>query len=241
MTSKGAPTAMKKNLRKTITWMPQPQRPVLRFTPTAWAQLLFLRDAHDSEIGGFGLSAEGDLLLVEELRLVTQTCTATHVEFDDSSVADFFDAQVDVGRQPETFGRIWIHTHPGSSAVPSWTDELTFARAFGGSDWAVMFILARGGQSYARLRYNVGPGADVPLPVDIDYSRPFGSSQEAIWRAEYDRWVIAELPPLPKAVDLRQLPPVERSLTADWYDAWGDYTDPFDTPLETTHADRDEF
>ena len=64
-----------------------------------------------------------------------------------------------VGLPPERFARIWVHTHPGKSPHPSITDEETFQRCFGNSDWAVMFILARGGQSYARLRLNAGPGA----------------------------------------------------------------------------------
>jgi hypothetical protein len=32
---------------------------MLRFTPTAWAKLLYLRDAGQSEIGGFGMAAGG--------------------------------------------------------------------------------------------------------------------------------------------------------------------------------------
>ena len=102
-----------------------------------------------------------------------QTCTWISAEFDDQSVADFFDDQVDEGRKPEEFFRLFMHTHPGNSPQPSMTDEETFARVFGRTDWAVMFILARGGQCYARLRYNVGPGLDVELPVDVDYGRPF--------------------------------------------------------------------
>ena len=158
-----------------------------------------------TEIGGFGLAAQDDLLLVEDVRLVLQTCTATHVEFDDTSVADLFDDEVDAGRPPEQFARLWLHTHPGNSAEPSRTDEQTFARAFGGTDWALMFILARGGQTYARLRYHLGPGADVQLPVEVDYSRPFAASNEALWQSEYDRCVRLELPPA-KVTDLRLLP-----------------------------------
>ena len=90
-----------------------------------------------------------------------------------------------MGRRPEQFGRLWVHTHPGNFAEPSMTDEETFARVFGRTDWAVMFILARGGQSYARLRFHVGPGGDVDLPVRVDYSRPFAASDHAAWRAEY--------------------------------------------------------
>src|SRR6476620_165291 len=168
MTKKGARIAMKTNLKLKLEAVIR--RPtVLRFSPTAWAKLLFLRDAGDTEIGAFGIAAPDDLLLVEDVQLVAQTCTWVHVEFDDESVADFFDDQVDRGRRPETFGRLWLHTHPGNSPEPSGTDEATFSRVFGRSDWAVMFILARGGQTYARLRYHVGPSSDVILPVEVDY------------------------------------------------------------------------
>jgi proteasome lid subunit RPN8/RPN11 len=103
-------------------------------------QALVLRDAGETEIGGFGISAPADLLFVDDVQLVAQSCTWVHVEFDDQAVADFFDGQVDAGRPPEEFARIWVHTHPGTSPEPSGTDEATFARVFGRSDWAVMFI-----------------------------------------------------------------------------------------------------
>ena len=40
----------------------------------------------------------------------------------------------------------------------------------------MMFILALGGKSYARLRFNVGPGGSVVIPVVVDYSQAFGPS-----------------------------------------------------------------
>ena len=95
-----------------------PRSPALRFSPTAWAKLLSLRDLGDSEVGGFGVAAAEDLLLVEDVKLVRQTCTGASVAFDDASVADFFDEQVDRGLRPERFDRIWVHTHPGNWADP---------------------------------------------------------------------------------------------------------------------------
>lgn len=157
----------------------------LRFSPTAWAKLLFLRDAGDTEVGGFGISAADDLLLVEDVQLVRQVCTMASVAFDDHSVADFFDRQIDAGIPMARCGRLWLHTHPGTSPTPSVTDEETFARVFGRTDWAAMFILARGGQSYVRLRFHVGPGGDIELPVHVDYSRPFAASDHEAWLAEY--------------------------------------------------------
>jgi len=162
------------------------QPPELRFSPAAWAKLLYLRDLGDTEVGGFGIAADADLLYVEDVELVRQACTGASVEFDDQAVADFFDRQVDRGRRLEQFARIWVHTHPANFAQPSSVDEETFARVFGRTDWSVMFILAQRGQTYARLRFNVGPGGDVELPVGVDYGRPFPASDQTAWKAEYE-------------------------------------------------------
>lgn len=104
---------------------------------------------------------------------------------DDEAVADFFESQVDVGRKPSQFGRIWLHTHPGESPDPSIVDEETFERVFGNCDWALMFILARYGKTYARLRFNVGPRGSICVPVHIDYGVPFPASTEDAWLEEY--------------------------------------------------------
>jgi proteasome lid subunit RPN8/RPN11 len=202
---------------------------MLRFSPTAWAKLLFLRDAGDTEIGGFGISTADDLLYVKDVELVQQTCTWVHVEFADEAVANFFDDQVDAGRRPEEFGRIWVHTHPGNSPEPSGTDEATFDRVFGGADWALMFILARGGQTYARLRYNVGPGVDVKIPVEVDYGRPFASSKQESWHLEYLANVRIPAPDPPQTSE-----PEKRATLSNrddefpddgWRDVWGEYVD----------------
>ena len=197
------------------TPLPLPERsdrPALRFSPTAWAKLLFLREAGDTEVGGFGISAADDLLLIEDVQLVRQVCDLATVSFDDASVADFFDRQVDAGVSMARCGRVWLHTHPGDSPQPSMTDEETFIRVFGRTDWSVMFILARGGQSYARLRFHVGPGGDIELPVHVDYSRPFAASDHAAWLAEYQAHV--EMPELlPRAV-------LPETWDDDWLSGW---------------------
>lgn len=159
--------------------------PVLRFSPYAWAKLLYLRDRGDSEVGGFGITNHDDLLLVKDVRLVRQYCTPASVRFDDAAVADFFDHEVDAGRCPAEFARLWLHTHPGSSADPSGTDEETFGRCFGGADWSVMFVLARRGQTYARLRFGVGPGGSWEIPVEVDFRCPFAATDPAAWEKEY--------------------------------------------------------
>lgn len=178
--------------KKNLSARPPTQSPSLRFTPTAWAKLLYWRDLGTTEIGGFGISAAADLLLIEDVRLLRQRCTGISVQFDDAAVADFFDEQVDAGLQPERFSRLWVHTHPGRSAAPSTVDERTFARVFGAFQWSVMFILARGGATFARLQFSSGPGGAWEIPVAVDYGRSFAAADHVGWRRDYETSVTPE-------------------------------------------------
>lgn len=170
-------------------------RPSLRFSPPAWAKLLYLRDRGETEIGGFGLSAADDPLLVVDILVVKQRCTAITVAFDDASVADLFDDLVDEAVALERCGRIWIHTHPGGCPLPSSTDEATFRRVFGRTDWSVMAIVARSDASYARLSFHTGPGGALKIPVCVDYGRPFDGTDWEAWECEYEENVVAEMFP----------------------------------------------
>lgn len=163
----------------------RPKQLALRFSPTAWAKLLYFRDKTNNEVGGFGITEPDDLLYVTDFLTVKQEVTAVSVKFDDEAVADFFDDQVDFGRKPEQFARIWLHSHPGDSPEPSVTDEETFSRVFGGCQWAVMFVVAQDNRTYAKLSFNVGPGGQVLIPVKVDYSQDFGPSDKETWDAEY--------------------------------------------------------
>lgn len=161
------------------------RRPALRFIPTAWAKLLYFRDKSDNEVGGFGITEPDDLLCVRDFITVKQEVTPVSVKFDDEAVADFFENQVDLGRKPEQFARIWLHSHPGDSPEPSIIDEETFERVFGGCQWAVMFVLAQNNHTYAKVSFNVGPGGHVLIPVVVDYGHEFGPSNHEKWDAEY--------------------------------------------------------
>ena len=196
-----------------------PARTVLRFTPWAWAKLHFFCHHGDTEIGGFGITPPDDLLLIKDFVTVEQKTSCISVAFDDEAVADFFESQVDAGSKPEQFARHWCHTHPGDSPCPSITDEETFSRVFGSCDWAVMFILAKGGETYARLRFNIGPKGEMQIPVEVDYSAAFEASAQEAWKQEYD----ANIHPEPLAG--RTLVPTEFGAT-DWYDEWSKELDP---------------
>jgi len=65
------------------------------------------------------------------------------------------------------------------------TDEQTFARVFGSCDWSVMCIAAQDGGTYARLRFNAGPGGEVKIPVCVDYSYEFDAADFEVWKQQY--------------------------------------------------------
>lgn len=209
------------------------RKPALRFSPTAWAKLLYFRDKSDNEVGGFGITEPDDLLLVREFMTVKQQVTAVSVRFDDEAVADFFDAQVDAGRKPEQFARLWLHSHPGDSAEPSVIDEETFERVFGGCQWAVMFVLARNNHAYAKLSFNVGPGGHVLIPNAVDYSHEFGPSDHEKWDAEYIANIQVEN--LPSCHENRDHMSVEKDL--DGYALPYDFVD----ELENMNPDERQF
>jgi len=149
------------------------------------AKLLWMRDRSDNEVGGFGVSAADDLLLIEDFVVVKQTVSLVSVAFDDEAVADYLDAQVDRGIGPERCLRTWIHTHPGESPQPSGVDEQTFERVFGPASWAVMAIVAQTGQTYARIRFSAGPGGQTRIPIEVDWRAPLRASDHEAWEAQY--------------------------------------------------------
>jgi proteasome lid subunit RPN8/RPN11 len=167
-------------------------QPALVISAQAWLKLQCVARLGDTEVGGFGISSRENPLYVEDIVMVRQVCTSVSVAFDDEAVADFFDEQVDEGREPAQFGRIWIHSHPGASAQPSWMDEGTFARAFGACDWAAMVIVARDGETYCLLRLTQGPlSLEQVIPVTVDYEGLTGMAwRPGSWKAEYEATVI---------------------------------------------------
>jgi proteasome lid subunit RPN8/RPN11 len=162
-------------------------RPLV-FAPLAWLKLQFLCHAGPTEVAGFGLSHPDDPLYLEDVLIVRQRCTEATVALDDAAVADLFDDMADAGIPPSRFARIWVHTHPGASVTPSGIDEETFARVFGNCDWALMAILGRTGQTSARLRFNVGPGAALEIPTMVDWADwPVVASEVAVRMADWQR------------------------------------------------------
>lgn len=161
--------------------------PELYFTPYSWAKLNFMRDAGKTEVGGFGVCPTIPTV-IEDLYMPTQECSVAFCEFDDLGIREMYkELDGEKGYHPLNFSRIWIHTHPGSSPEPSGQDEETFRERFSDSDWAIMFILARGGESYARLKLNsksLQP-IEMKMKVFVDWGRSFPAADHENWKREY--------------------------------------------------------
>lgn len=161
----------------------------LKFSPYAWAKLLFLRDVGDTEIGGFGV-CPNDPLTVEDFVLVKQKCSSAFVDLDEDSVAAYCEKMaIEKKMRSSQYMRIWIHTHPAIGAEPSGHDENVFESTFGAFDWAVMFILAKRGERTAKIRVNKDPMIETELAVMIDHTLDFPATDKAAWKEEYDACV----------------------------------------------------
>jgi hypothetical protein len=178
-----------------------------------------------TEVAGFGLSSPQEPLYLDDLLVIRQRASSVSVAFDDHAVADLFDDMADREIPSQRFARIWLHTHPGASVTPSGTDEETFTRCFGSCDWAIMAILGRTGRTYARLRFNAGPGSSLEIPVSVDWARwPTLALDETfthsigLWLKEYESLIERD----------------EFPLDLDWFARFG-----LDTPIPFSIVDED--
>lgn len=157
----------------------------IQFTPYAWAKLLYMRDKGPTEVAGYGITATDDPLLVTDFVLVKQECTVVTFDLDANDSVEHMETMMDKGLMPWQYANILIHTHPGDSPSPSGTDENNFNKSFSHPNWAVMFIIAEGGECYCRLKINVGPGSIRELDVCVDWSQDFEGTNKEDWATEY--------------------------------------------------------
>ena len=105
---------------------------------------------------------------------------------------------------------------------------------FGRCDWAVMAILARGGQTFAQLHWRLGGPASIALDVEVDFTPPFEGSDAEMWEEEYLECVEPELWQEPQrtertSTDLNAA--VESHPEFQGYELWPELYDGFDSPL----------
>lgn len=156
-----------------------------RFTPTAWAKLIFFRDAGDTEVAGFAITSKNDPTLITDVHLVKQKCTGATFDLDVADVDEYMNRMLNNDIPPSECCRILWHTHPGPSPIPSGVDEQNFDKVFNATDFGTMLIISQTSDIYCRTRYNIGPKFDVESNVTIDFITDFTPPLWEAWKEEY--------------------------------------------------------
>ena len=174
----------------------------LSFTPYAWAKYLYFRDAGPTEISAIGQTQHNRPDLIVDLHLLKQEASPAFVSLDGEALADYLDTQTTNGLTVDECCRVFLHTHPGNSATPSGTDITTYNEFFANAPWSAFVILARGGQTWAQIRYGGrGPRTSVTANLTVDWSAPFPQTDHKNWRKAYTDNVEIEKPkPVSKIV-----------------------------------------
>ena len=85
----------------------------LRFSPYAWAKLLYLANAFDHEVGCMGISLPDSPMTIVDLVIVKQKSSVALTTFDEGAYADFVMAYCDPDGphklKPANCQRIWVH------------------------------------------------------------------------------------------------------------------------------------
>lgn len=142
----------------------------LVFTPAVYARLRHFANATENEVAAWGICEDPDNpLLVTDLHLPLQTNNPCYVEMDDDAINRYLVDQTILGRSPEQFMRVWIHTHPGASPTPSSHDRDTFERLTKELPWLVMFIMSEAASMTATYRGPLTSQPNLRLTPTVDY------------------------------------------------------------------------
>lgn len=161
--------------------------PTLTFSPQAWLKILYMKNSADTEVSGFGISKADNPLYVEDFITVKQECTAVTTDMDEQALDKYLEEMEEVRGLPiSSFYRIWIHTHPNMSPSPSGTDEENFSTMFKSCTWAIMVIVGKDEEVYARLQLNkvdVVSRLEMELNTEVDWMSLSADLQES-WQTE---------------------------------------------------------
>lgn len=186
----------------------------LTMSVPAWLKWQWLCHRGGIEATAYGIPKADDPLYVDDLYVPPQQGTYATTETDEGAMSDFALEMLD--RFPdgnaEGVGRLWFHTHPAMSANPSGTDEKTFASDFGKS-WAVMAILSKLDDKYARIRVQNPAVVEKVIPIVVDWKGFAGdaanlavlATRMGAWPAEYEAR-IRERPRAEPAITVRAAP-----------------------------------
>jgi len=167
----------------------------IKITPAVYWHLQWLCRRTPCEVSAMGiLSAQGEEIKIVDLVVVRQEVSPVHVNLDMNWWADYQVKLYEEGIEPWQ-GSCWLHTHPEGLDGPSRTDEETMEQSFGGWNFAMMLILTKDGQFYARVDFDhefptgakgrLGLEGQVRIAWEEVPERPVDQSLLEQWEREF--------------------------------------------------------
>lgn len=157
----------------------------LVFSMYAWQKLQYFCHADSCEVSGFLKTHPQAPFYVQDLVLTKGEYSVAGVKMDPVAVNEYMTNELIEGRPV----RMWWHTHPGNSASPSMVDEDQLSTEFSNCNYFVMFIHAKGGENYCRLRLGIEGtkmyfDQNIPVRVETRLRQTDKIDVEA-WQKEY--------------------------------------------------------
>ena len=177
-----------------MTWKwSRPEEPTLWLTPYFLAKYTWFRDRGDTEVSGYGLSDEDNVLRFKDFIVPQQVCSATHTTIDEDDWLKIIGTELMSEYPAQCYHRLWAHTHPGFGPDPSSIDEDTFASHMQNPTWGIMLIYSTNGTFYARFCQK-NPRLVIEMNVEVDWSGPYYDFTPEIWEQQYQEKVSTQSP-----------------------------------------------
>ena len=116
-------------------------------------KLKYFVDIADGEISGMAKSVydeENDEIIVEDLIIFEQECTAATTDISDESMAKFLFELSKNGEDPSHWN-LWWHSHADMDVFWSGTDDATIQEHIGTNDYLISLVANKKGELKARL------------------------------------------------------------------------------------------
>jgi len=134
----------------------------------------------------FGYSSGDNPLEVCDLVVPDQQASAATFDLDMKKMAKMCDAYRKEGIEMDSYYYIWGHTHPAGVTNFSGVDIDSRERTTDSCPWSVTFIVTKSHEAKAILLCKIkGVRIEKELPIEVDWTVPFGESKEKEWGEEY--------------------------------------------------------
>ena len=127
--------------------------PTVYIPPEVYAQIMaYVNATRNEEISGVGTVrvVNPNVLIVEQIFLVDQDCSASETDLDPEALGEFLGDFMTNGGDPEAL-KLWWHSHAWMDTFWSGTDDQTIAKEFSYTGWLLSLVFNKRGDLLGRL------------------------------------------------------------------------------------------